>query len=150
MQARPELRLDALDADWRAIEALARPVSREIHKMHAFVRFRTTQRQNQPDLHIAWFEPEHHIVRAAAQFFCKRFATCTGPSSRRNAARTGIGHALRLTPGARRSDAPPADAGEALCADLLRQHLKPARLKEQGHAARDAAPLLAQPARGRC
>lgn len=48
MQARPELRLDALDADWRAIEALARPVSREIdlgrilvalHRLHGLQHF---------------------------------------------------------------------------------------------------------------
>ena len=79
VRAQPSLRLDALDADWRAIEALARPVSREIHKMHAFVRFRTTQRPGQPELHIAWFEPGHHIVRAAAPFFRDRFANMHWP-----------------------------------------------------------------------
>ncbi|KAI5935600.1 NAD(+) hydrolase SARM1 [Manis javanica] len=89
MQARPELRLDALDADWRAIEALARPVSREIHKMHAFVRF--------PDHAAA--EPArsaHCLVRARAPHRARgtpssasALPTCTGPSSRRNAARTG-------------------------------------------------------------
>src|SRR5256885_8609151 len=68
MQARPELRLDALDADWRAIEALARPVSREIHKMHAFVRFRTTQRQNQPDRKSTRLNSSHLVISYAV--FC--------------------------------------------------------------------------------
>ncbi|ROR04500.1 DNA polymerase [Delftia acidovorans] len=131
MQARPELRLDALDADWRAIEALARPVSREIHKMHAFVRFRTTQRPDQPDLHIAWFEPEHHIVRAAAPFFCKRFANMHWAILTPQCSAHWDGHALRLAPGARRSDAPPADAGEALWLTYYASTFNPARLKEQ-------------------
>ncbi|MGE8448508.1 MAG: DUF4130 domain-containing protein, partial [Comamonas sp.] len=40
LQAMPSLAGDALDADWRDIERLAHAVRREIHKMHAFVRFR--------------------------------------------------------------------------------------------------------------
>ncbi|KAM3107453.1 UdgX family uracil-DNA binding protein [Phormidesmis sp. 146-33] len=49
-------------------------VRRDIHKMHAFVRFRevgdpaATRRA-----FAAWFEPDHHIVEAAAPFFARRF-----------------------------------------------------------------------------
>ncbi len=131
VQARPALRLDALDADWRAIEALARPVSREIHKMHAFVRFRTTQRPDAPDLHIAWFEPEHHVVRAAAPFFRARFANMHWALLTPHCCAHWDGSALRFGPGARRSDAPPPDAGEALWLTYYASTFNPARLKEQ-------------------
>ncbi|MFT3811958.1 MAG: TIGR03915 family putative DNA repair protein [Acidovorax sp.] len=130
-QARPALRLDALDEDWRAIEALARPVAREIHKMHAFVRFRATQRPGAPDLHIAWFEPEHHIVRAAAPFFRKRFANMHWAILTPACSAHWDGAALRFGAGARRCDAPPADAGEALWLTYYASTFNPARLKEQ-------------------
>lgn len=131
MQAQPALRLDALDADWRAIEALARPVSRGIHKMHAFVRFRTTQRPDQPELHIAWFEPDHHIVRAAAPFFRARFANMHWAILTPDGCAHWDGSTLRFGPGAQRSDAPPADAGEALWLTYYASTFNPARLKEQ-------------------
>ena len=48
---------------------LAKAVRRDIHKMHAFVRFREID----GDAFVAFFEPEHHIVRRAASFFVNRF-----------------------------------------------------------------------------
>jgi DNA polymerase len=49
-------------------------VRRDIHKMHAFVRFREAGR---PDAarraFVAWFEPDHLINEAAAPFFARRF-----------------------------------------------------------------------------
>jgi DNA polymerase len=50
---------------WQARQ-MARAVQREIHKMRAFVRFRQVQEETGPPLHVAWFEPEHHIVDANA------------------------------------------------------------------------------------
>ena len=35
----------------------------------------TTARRGATPLHVAWFEPEHHIVEATAPFFARRFAT---------------------------------------------------------------------------
>lgn len=131
VRAQPGLRLDPLDEDWRSIESLARPVAREIHKMHAFVRFRPTQRRDMPTLHIAWFEPQHHIVRAAAPFFRSRFANMHWAILTPDCSAHWDGHALRFGPGARRSDAPPADAGEALWLTYYASTFNPARLKEQ-------------------
>lgn len=49
-------------------------VRRDIHKMHAFVRFREV---GPPDASrrafAAWFEPDHPITEAAAPFFARRF-----------------------------------------------------------------------------
>ena len=72
----PALRDDPLDPDRLHAERLARAVRRDMHKMTAFVRFRPLL-QPTPDgqvEHIAWFEPEHHIVEATAPFFARRFA----------------------------------------------------------------------------
>ena len=47
------------------LEGLAKAVRRDIHKMRAFVRFRLVEGGGE-DRYVAWFEPEHHIVRANA------------------------------------------------------------------------------------
>ena len=56
----------------RASAGWAKSVRRDIHKMHAFVRFREVPGTD-PQAFIAWFEPEHHIVEASAPFFVRRF-----------------------------------------------------------------------------
>ncbi|MCC6918314.1 MAG: UdgX family uracil-DNA binding protein [Alphaproteobacteria bacterium] len=50
----------------------ARAVRRDIHKMHAFVRFREHYLEGKT-LFVAWFEPLHHILHKAAPFFVDRF-----------------------------------------------------------------------------
>ena len=71
----------ATDPDVRLAGRWAKAVGRDIHKMHAFVRFRRVAAfEPEPDLDsgrecfIAWFEPDHDIVRLAAPFFKARFA----------------------------------------------------------------------------
>jgi DNA polymerase len=51
---------------------MQKAVGREIHKMHAFVRFRRVEAED--ERFVAWFEPEHHILERAAPFFVDRFA----------------------------------------------------------------------------
>ena len=51
------------------LERMAKEVRRDEHKMHAFVRFRELDGR-----FVAFFEPEHHIVRHAAGFFVPRFS----------------------------------------------------------------------------
>jgi DNA polymerase len=50
-----------------------RNVRRDIHKMHAFVRFHEKESDDGP-VFVAWFEPQHHVLRRAAPFFADRFA----------------------------------------------------------------------------
>jgi DNA polymerase len=47
---------------------MAKEVRRDMHKMHAFVRFREVEAEGSTR-YVAWFEPEHHIVRSNAGFF---------------------------------------------------------------------------------
>ena len=136
----PGLRNDPLDAERVRAQHMAQAVRREMHKMKAFVRFRPiAQGDGLPPLHVAWFDPEHHIVEAVAPFFVRRFtqmhwAILTPQRSARwfpseDGVEGATGGHLDIGPGARREDAPPPDAGEALWLTYYEHIFNPARLK---------------------
>ena len=129
----PGLRHDPLDADRIAIEQMARAVRRDMHKMTAFVRFRplaTPAEDGGTDtIHVAWFEPVHHTVRATAPFFARRFAQMQWAILTPERSVRWDGQRLAFGPGARREDAPGADAGEKLWLTYYENIFNPARLK---------------------
>ena len=135
LQREPGLRHDPLDPDWTTAERMAQAVRRDLHKMKAFVRFRTVQdAAYQLDaasglLHVAWFEPDHHIAEAAAPFFIRRFTQMRWAILTPDRSLAWNGHDLHLGPGACKADAPPADAGEALWLTYYQHIFNPARLK---------------------
>jgi uracil-DNA glycosylase len=130
LQIEPGLRDDALDADWVAAHLLAQAVHRDMHKMKAFVRFRTLAGSDgEPPLHVAWFEPEHHIVEATAPFFARRFTAMRWAILTPERSVRWDGKRLAFGPGARRDQAPPADAGESLWLTYYQSIFNPARLK---------------------
>ena len=131
VQQRPQLAGDVLDADWRDIERLAKAVGREIHKTHAFVRFRPAQQADGKVLHIAWFEPDHYILRAAAGFFVRRFANMHWAILTPDCSALWDTQQLHIAPGASQHDAPGPDAGEALWLAYYQSTFNPARLKTQ-------------------
>ena len=69
----PRLLDDPSDADVHAARAMAKSVHRDIHKMHAFVRFKEVVAPDGGAAFIAWFEPDHYIVEAVGDFFVRRF-----------------------------------------------------------------------------
>ena len=131
----PALRCDPLDADRVAAQHMAQAVRRDMHKMKAFVRFRTVQDdifKNHPEgglLHVAWFEPEHHIVEAVAPFFARRFTQMRWAVLTPECSARWDGAKLHFGPGANKSDAPAADAGEQLWLTYYQHIFNPARLK---------------------
>jgi probable DNA metabolism protein len=128
--AEPGLRDDPLDPDMLHMERLARAVRRDMHKMTAFVRFRAlAAAEGEPTEHVAWFEPDHHIVQATAPFFARRFAQMHWAILTPERSVRWNGTALTFGPGARRDDAPPADAGEQLWLTYYAHIFNPARLK---------------------
>ena len=130
LQTEPGLRHDALDGDWVAAQQMAQAVRRDMHKMTAFVRFRELDEgDGRPPLHVAWFEPEHRIVEATAPFFARRFANMRWAILTPERSVRWDGAELAFGPGARRDEAPPADAGEALWLTYYRSIFNPARLK---------------------
>jgi uracil-DNA glycosylase len=130
LQADPRRWRDALDPRRLALERMAREVRREIHKMHAFVRFRPIEDGDGGGTrYVAWFEPVHHIVRAAAPFFARRFAAMRWAILTPRLCVHWNREGLEFSPGVDRSLAPPPDAGEALWLDYYRSIFNPSRLK---------------------
>ena len=62
-----------VDEDVIAFRHMEHEVRRDLHKMHAFVRFRRVLNEDGEHF-IAWYEPAHHVLRLAAPFFAERFA----------------------------------------------------------------------------
>lgn len=126
----PQLRHDPLDPGLLQARQMAHAVRRDIHKMRAFVRFRPVPADDGGEpLHVAWFEPDHHIVEANAPWFMRRFAQMRWALLTPDRCAAWDGVQLRLQPGADRGQAPPADAGEALWLTYYRSIFNPARLK---------------------
>lgn len=126
----PQLRCDPLDAEWVMLRLMAQAVRRDLHKMKAFVRFRSIARGAQEaSLHVAWFEPEHHIVEEVAPFFVQRFANMHWAIITPLRSVYWNGTQLSFGPGGNRQLAPSADAGEALWLTYYRSIFNPARLK---------------------
>ncbi len=125
----PGLLEDAADPLVRRVEGLARVVRRDIHKMRAFVRFREITEGDGTPRFVAWFEPEHHIVRANAGFFVRRFAAMRWSILTPRLSIDWDGETLREGPGADRSQAPAEDAVEDMWKAYYAAIFNPARLK---------------------
>jgi uracil-DNA glycosylase len=128
LQSRPRLMEDKADADVRSMEDLARQVRRDIHKMRAFVRFRSLGHDGS-EHYVAWFEPEHHILRANAGFFVRRFTTMHWSILTPRGSLHWDGQTLHEGPPATRADAPSGDPVEALWRGYYASIFNPARLK---------------------
>ena len=115
---------DEADPLRRRLDLLAKEVRRDIHKMRAFVRFREVD-----GAYVAWFEPAHHIVRANAGFFIRRFATMHWSILTPDLTIHWDGDTLREAPGASRGDAPAGDPVEDLWKGYYAAIFNPARLK---------------------
>jgi DNA polymerase len=108
-------------------EAMAKSVRRDLHKMKAFVRFRSTEEEGVEHF-IAWFEPQHFIVERAAPFFAQRFAGMLWSILTPNRSAHWDGEHLSFGSGADKSEVPSEDA----LADAWRRYyasiFNPARL----------------------
>ncbi|NID04343.1 UdgX family uracil-DNA binding protein [Luteibacter jiangsuensis] len=123
-----ELLRIATDEDVAWAHACARQVSRDMHKMKAFVRFREV-RLGEDTVYVAWFEPEHDIVPAVAPFFVRRFTGMHWSLLTPSRSAHWDGATLAIGPGADRADAPTEDALEDLWRTYYASIFNPARLK---------------------
>jgi uracil-DNA glycosylase len=118
----------ATDSDVIRVEAMAKAVRRDEHKMHAFVRFREIGRER--DAHfVAWFEPEHHTVELAAPFFARRFADMPWSILTPDLCAHWDGLEVSFTPGVSKADAPGSDRLEEMWRRYYATIFNPARLK---------------------
>jgi DNA polymerase len=128
LKREPGLMEDRADPLLRRLDGLAKQVRRDIHKMRAFLRFREIDEQGTPRF-VAWFEPEHHIVRANAAFFVNRFASMRWSILTPEVSLHWDGKALSEGPGATKGDAPDGDPVEAVWKTYYASIFNPARVK---------------------
>lgn len=121
----------ATDRDVRQLQQWNKAIGRDLHKMHAFVRFRLvgTDGITGREQFVAWFEPEHRIVQLAAPFFEKRFAGMDWSILTPHECAHWDGQTLHFTAGVPRSAAPDDDALDELWRTYYRSIFNPARLK---------------------
>lgn len=127
--ARPERMEDRADPILRRVESRASAVRRDIHKMRAFVRFRAVAEDEGHTRFVAWFEPDHHIVRANAGFFIRRFASMRWSILTPDISIHWDGEELSEGPGARAGDAPGEDPIEHMWKSYYAAIFNPARIK---------------------
>ena len=118
----------ATDDDVAWARRAAKAVSREKHKMKAFVRFREVA-DGDGSVFVAWFEPEHDVLPQVAPFFARRFAGMRWSILTPARSVHWDGQALHAGAGARRGDAPGDDALEDLWRVYYANIFNPARLK---------------------
>lgn len=119
---------DRADPLLRKLDIMAKTVRRDIHKMRAFVRFRRIEEDGE-EHYVAWFEPEHHIVRTNASFFVRRFAGMRWSILTPQLSIYWDKDTLLEGPAARKEDAPSEDAIEEQWKTYYGSIFNPARLK---------------------
>ncbi len=119
------------DPDVHQAEQWRKAVARDIHKMHAFVRFRliATHQVTGREQFVAWYEPSTRCVRLAVPFFQKRFAGMDWSILTPDECAHWDGERLHFTPGLRRDQAPGEDALDGLWRTYYQSIFNPARLK---------------------
>ena len=120
--------LSQADPLGRRLHLMAKAVSRDIHKMHAFVRFRETPADGPRRRFAAWFEPEHNTLEPGAPFFAKRFADMDWMIATPRLTAHFEAGSLRFGPPGARPDLPD-DASETLWATYFANIFNPARIK---------------------
>jgi len=119
---------DGADPLLGRLAGMARSVRRDMHKMRAFLRFRQVSAGEAPR-YVAWFEPEHHILRANAGFFVRRFAGMRWSILTPEGSLHWDGEALSEGPGAERGGAPDNDPVEEVWKTYYASIFNPARVK---------------------
>lgn len=122
----PKLLDDELDPDVRELLRRVKSVRHDEHRMHAFVRFRETTVEG-VRCFVAWYRPEHLIVRLTAPFFQRRFAAQRWSILTPDESAHWDGENLRYGPGAPRTEAPEDDELEELFRTYYRATFNPAR-----------------------
>ena len=109
----PGLRNDPIDADMLHAHQMGQAVRRDLHKMKAFLRLRPVDAGGPEPLHMAWFEPAHHIVEAVAPWFAKRTPQMRWAIFTPERSVECDGRQLHFGRGVPRAEAPAPDAPDA-------------------------------------
>ena len=115
------------DVDW--LRKCDKAIRRDIHKMHAFVRFRRLGEGEGRERFAAWFEPDHRILRLTAPFFQRRFYGMDWAIVTPDARAIWQDEVLTLGPGGTRGEVPDSDVVEDQWRTYYGAIFNPARVK---------------------
>jgi DNA polymerase len=108
------------------LRQMQKSVRRDLHKMTAFVRFRKIEDAD-GELFIAWFEPQHLVLRPAAEFFAKRFTNMRWSILTPDGSMSWNGCGIVFGPPVPKSSAPQGDTLEEWWRSYYRSTFNPAR-----------------------
>ena len=119
------------DSQIHRVRTMAKHIGRDIHKMHAFVRFRKVNDapETNREQFVAWFETEHRIVRLTSAFFRKRFTGMDWSILTPDECMHWDGQKIHFTDGVDKTQAPNSDSLDELWKTYYRSIFNPARLK---------------------
>lgn len=123
-----ELLAISVDPDIHELAGMDKAIRHDVHKMRAFVRFRTVEHDGDT-WYVAWFEPAHHIVELNAPFFVDRFAQMRWSILTPDRCAHWDGENLTFTEGVPKSETPLDDAVEPLWQKYYANIFNPARVK---------------------
>jgi DNA polymerase len=142
------------DVDW--LRRADKAIRRDVHKMHAFVRFRRLGEEAGRERFAAWFEPDHPILRLTAPFFQRRFYGMDWAIVTPDARAVWQGATLAYGPGGTKDEVLGSDVVEDQWRTYYGAIFNPARVKVEAMRAempkkywknlpeaQDIAPLLA-------
>jgi DNA polymerase len=132
-----ELLAIVVGPDVHQLAQMDKAIRRDVHKMRAFVRFRTVEHGGE-SWYVAWFEPAHRIVELNAPFFVDRFAQMRWSILTPDRCGHWDGAQLSFTAGVSKSEAPVDDIIEPLWRKYYANIFNPARVKV--HAMRAEMP----------
>ena len=137
LQDQRDLLKNEVDTDVAELKRLEAQIRRDLHKMHAFVRFRKIDEAGPGGLSqehfVAWYRPDNRILRLAAPFFAERFAPMQWTVLTPDESVSWEPETKQLTysPGTGKEAAPQEDQLEDLWRSYYGSIFNPARLNPQ-------------------
>lgn len=127
---RPALLEWITDDDVYQLRMMERAVRHDRHKMTAFVRFREFRpAADQPPQYVAWYRPDHFVLRLTASHFRDRFRTMHWCILTPDDSAAWDGRRLQFGLGVPRHQAPADDELESLWLTYYGHIFNPARIK---------------------
>lgn len=103
-------------------------VGADAHRMKALLRFRRVQEEDEGEIYISWYVPDHYVVPLVAPHFVDKFAAMRWAILTPDCCAHWDGSLLNFSPGVDRSRAPHDDELEVLWRTFYRATFNPARL----------------------
>jgi DNA polymerase len=119
--------LSVADEDGKRLHAMVKAVEREVHYMHAFLRFRERAPELGAPRFVAWFEPSHDVLAEVAEHFARRMGDVSWLIATPSATIAWDGRTLMQGPPSASGPLQADDEGERLWLAYYRSIFNPAR-----------------------